>query len=135
MIFKSIIPILQKVHDDLVIQEKTPEYNHSAGMCWRVGNTKFSTLYREQTLKYMDAHRPISTQSNGEYWWDLKDYKSRIDWLDLHIRMLTEIVNKKPIEYTMETLPNNCPECGNKLRHKMSGRVCDNYPCTWYYRL
>jgi len=36
---------------------------------------------------------------------------------------------------TQETLPEICPECGHKLRHKMSGRVCDNYPCNYYISL
>lgn len=24
-----------------------------------------------------------------------------------------------------------CPECGKQVRMKMTGAVCDNYPCTW----
>ena len=36
---------------------------------------------------------------------------------------------------TQDTLPEICPECGNTLRHKMSGRVCDHYPCNYYVSL
>ena len=28
-------------------------------------------------------------------------------------------------------LPDLCPECGGLLRHKMSGRICDRYPCNF----
>tara|TARA_R110000868_G_scaffold246339_1_gene502963 strand:- start:353 stop:547 length:195 start_codon:yes stop_codon:yes gene_type:complete len=24
-----------------------------------------------------------------------------------------------------------CPKCGDTTRKKMTGAVCDNYPCTW----
>ena len=43
--------------------------------------------------------------------------------------------NIEPKYYTRETLPSNCPRCGDQLRYKMSGRVCDNYPCTFYCHL
>ena len=28
----------------------------------------------------------------------------------------------------------NCPKCKNILRHKMTGAVCDNYPCNYSTR-
>jgi hypothetical protein len=26
----------------------------------------------------------------------------------------------------------NCPKCDSQVRLKMTGAVCDNYPCTWF---
>ena len=76
-----------------------------------------------------------------EEWMDIKSWVYMMD--NEHVAEVEE----KPVlgdlsalealkkKMTQDTLPEICPECGNTLRHKMSGRVCDHYPCNYYVSL